>query len=804
MSNFSYIPLGYKIPSQIPLDAKTYIQNETLLSDLGLNNQLAFTYYKGLLINCIDENTKYEWNEVTIENDGTGLLDNNFQYPSNHIVFGIDYSDKQYNFFKVTDIIVPTVNDATNLVKGILKLTGDLAGTADSPTVPALNNKLNKDFSTFTNANLPLTGTELIAINQGGVEKKLPVSEIKNNTLFSTQEFLYTGGVQDFFTTNPIVQILLVERNGKGRVSYINTTTKVTITSTLAINDEITIVYASEPIGLNPFYTKAEINADFVKTVDSLMKGVKATIEANNLDFNVTPTTPNIYATGVKNNYVKGKGNQINKDNNTIIGDNNQANDGGADFLLGNNLQTNKSRSFLKGNNIQSNADDDFIIGENYQSNEDDSFVIAHNNTLSNDYQFKVTKLGGVKFGELQGTGHQLFQLNSEGKALSKGNKLVYINSKQDFLDNGTKIGNTITLRTFTSYCILGNIDLTGDKLIVENSSIFSFSPTSGTLTSTGLVNDYIITAKKVCSFDRFILYGTSSQYGIQVNDSSSTIIINLFTAQNLTIGLDIIDAGNILITASSFTDAFIKYSGSFEYTSISKTIFSNSPTGVLYLIDFTSSVNCSNRIVIDNNRIVQNNPTGFHINFDNLMITGTESIQLKDNNFLGDGDGIAGINYKDIRAVFKDNKGIQNGVVIANYYNIDNVVVTDIITTNVPVKVNSSITTLAPISNKFTHTNNRVTYIGAFTKDFVINATASVTGTNGHLLQFMFAKNGVVLNETRQPINIGATNRAENVKVQGAVSLAPNDYLELWVANVNNNNDVTVTAYNVLVEAKN
>ncbi len=34
------------------------------------------------------------------------------------------------------DAHIPTINNATTLVKGIIKLAGDLGGTADFPTVP--------------------------------------------------------------------------------------------------------------------------------------------------------------------------------------------------------------------------------------------------------------------------------------------------------------------------------------------------------------------------------------------------------------------------------------------------------------------------------------------------------------------------------------------------------------------------------------------------------------------------------------------------------------------------------------------
>lgn len=44
----------------------------------------------------------------------------------------------------ITAAQVPTVNDATSTVKGIIKLTNDLGGTADLPTVPGLANKVDK------------------------------------------------------------------------------------------------------------------------------------------------------------------------------------------------------------------------------------------------------------------------------------------------------------------------------------------------------------------------------------------------------------------------------------------------------------------------------------------------------------------------------------------------------------------------------------------------------------------------------------------------------------------------------------
>ena len=173
MADYKNIPLGLRTQTQIPLDVKEYIQNESLLSNLGVNGQLAYTYTKGLVVYCIEESTRWEWTEVKPGLEDTGLINQDFIYSDNHIAFGIDYSNKRYNFVKVisgsetkinagTNVTVTgngtdatpyiinssggvTVNDATSSIKGILRLTGDLGGTADLPTTPTAIHKTGNE-----------------------------------------------------------------------------------------------------------------------------------------------------------------------------------------------------------------------------------------------------------------------------------------------------------------------------------------------------------------------------------------------------------------------------------------------------------------------------------------------------------------------------------------------------------------------------------------------------------------------------------------------------------------------------------
>jgi hypothetical protein len=66
--------------------------------------------------------------------DGTLASNSNTKYPSEKAV-------KTY-----VDGHIPTINDATDIAKGVIKLAGDLGGTADFPTVPNKANITNPTF----------------------------------------------------------------------------------------------------------------------------------------------------------------------------------------------------------------------------------------------------------------------------------------------------------------------------------------------------------------------------------------------------------------------------------------------------------------------------------------------------------------------------------------------------------------------------------------------------------------------------------------------------------------------------------
>ncbi len=118
MPNFNDIPTGLRVPSQIPLDIKEYFATLADMINLGTNNQKAFTYYKGFRAYCVENDKVYIWKEASVEL-GEGLLPLNFTYPNGTECFGVDYSNKEYNFYaKPETLNIQSIGTGVPVYKG--------------------------------------------------------------------------------------------------------------------------------------------------------------------------------------------------------------------------------------------------------------------------------------------------------------------------------------------------------------------------------------------------------------------------------------------------------------------------------------------------------------------------------------------------------------------------------------------------------------------------------------------------------------------------------------------------------------
>ncbi len=92
-----------------------------------------------------------------------------------------------------------------------------------------------------------------------------------------------------------------------------------------------------------------------------------------------------------------------------------------------------------------------------------------------------------------------------------------------------------------------------------------------------------------------------------------------------------------------------------------------------------------------------------------------------------------------------------------------------------------------------------RLQYTGTITpRIFNVRATIAHSGSAGDVIVFAIAKNGVIISESRTMHEIKAVNDIVQTDVSALVSLATNDYVEVFVANATTTDDVTVHSLNL------
>ena len=114
--DYSNIPTGLKITSQIPLNSKEWVKDEATLAYLGVDDNLAFTYHDQLEVLCLAEKTLYIWREVQPGEENTGLVPLDFTYPNDlPETFQTNYSGKKYNFFLKEYVTIDNIYNLINI-----------------------------------------------------------------------------------------------------------------------------------------------------------------------------------------------------------------------------------------------------------------------------------------------------------------------------------------------------------------------------------------------------------------------------------------------------------------------------------------------------------------------------------------------------------------------------------------------------------------------------------------------------------------------------------------------------------------
>ena len=380
-------------------------------------------------------------------------------------------------------------------------------------------------------------------------------------------------------------------------------------------------------------------------------------------------------------------------------------------------------------------------------------------------------------------------------------NNLVYVDDIGKF---PTPIAGVITLENNFTYIMTKSIDLLGNRIVSNNNVVNLYGESSETcfLTSTGLgAGIALITSNTTIKLRDF----TIKDVNTALNLDKDTIMALDWEGLNFTnvpnIGL-IKDFDNLIFTKGTFFNSKgLVLDGTFGTAGFSNTLFQGDGLAG-NIISLPSTAIVTRRFRLDKCAVVVFGST-IGINVNAGATIPSERYILDTVSFSGGGTYLSGTDHTSNKTLFRFNDGIINTSENSMYYMENNATATDIVTAGAYVKISG--TTISGTASRFTNTSNRATYIGSKTRTFEISAIATFTsGSDGDNIAIKIYKNGIALDGTRA---VGVTrtvlgvNKADNVKTQDIVELATNDFLEIYVSNLTDNSDVTITDLNVIIK---
>jgi len=383
----------------------------------------------------------------------------------------------------------------------------------------------------------------------------------------------------------------------------------------------------------------------------------------------------------------------------------------------------------------------------------------------------------------------------------SELNNLVTVCSKSDFPD---PVGGVITLEAGKTYWVTCDVDLTGDRL--ETGGVITLLGTSSetsSLTSTGLAAGTPLLTSRWTIPVRFITF-KDVDTAIYIDDNSGAgeplavdwLGVNFNNVPNVgevgTVDNFIYDTGAFLSSQN------LKFTGTVGTVGLANSLFTGSGASGS-ILEVTSTASITRRFrTIYSSVVAFGSTTGYTIS--NSATIPVEGFILDTINFTGGSTYVSGLTSADNKSRWTGCRGITNSSSVSAYYMVSNATATTVTSSGVPYKVAGS-TTSSSITQKFTNTDNRATYIGALTGNFKINAVMSFNSGTNDQVSIYIAKNGTALSESEVVATANSGGRAESAFTQVVVSLAQNDYIEVFVQNNSSTTNITVSELNVSVE---
>jgi hypothetical protein len=379
---------------------------------------------------------------------------------------------------------------------------------------------------------------------------------------------------------------------------------------------------------------------------------------------------------------------------------------------------------------------------------------------------------------------------------------MIFVNSKSDF---PAAVSGVITLAANVTYFITTTVDLTGDRLVgSQNTTIIGGSSENCFLISTGLSSSTALlsSAWSIPMRNISITHGTALNLDATGNANQAIDWFGVNFTNCASVGL-IKSYNNFIMTdCALLSSANMTFDGTISTVGFDQCLF----TGIAgqTTLNFPSTLTISRRIrVIYSSFVAFGGATAIFVDPAVTFTAGAESYILITVNFSGGATYTGGLTYTSNTALFQNCKGITNTASIGLMSFSNNATENPIVTQGVFEKIEGT-TVASSINQKFSHTNNRLTYTGGITKEFVVTASVSANSvsTQAANITIRIAKNGTTIADSESQATTSQAGRNENFFCQTIATLVPNDFIEMFIANNTTVNNLLATELNLIVRA--
>jgi len=162
--------------------------------------------------------------------------------------------------------------------------------------------------------------------------------------------------------------------------------------------------------------------------------------------------------------------------------------------------------------------------------------------------------------------------------------------------------------------------------------------------------------------------------------------------------------------------------------------------------------------------------------------------------------NSVSGLSSENVQDVIDELSGqTGNTEEQAEMHFTVNNLITVIVGTFAPIKI-SGLTTAGVVTSQFSHSNGRLTKTSAGSKNYKVHAEFNADklggGSDGYV--FYIAKNGTLVNKSEKEVRL--TSQEKSISLQSIIPMAQNDYIEIWVEGIDDDDNILVIDLNVTI----